>query len=247
MRILYGITKSNFGGAQRYVFDLASEAKKQGHEVALLCGGDGILTEKFIEVGIEVISVPALNRDVSLVGDLKSFFAIHDALKKWRPDVFHINSSKMGGMGAVAARLLNVRKIVFTSHGWAFNESWRPKWQKKLIKFLHWVTLISSHQTICVSIKTARDVSHLPFVREKLKIIWNGIAPFALKLRDEARLLLYPAGTVDTLLVGSLGELHRVKGIDVLLDSWQKFVVGRDAKLIIMGDGEERENLQNYR
>ena len=37
MKVLYGITKSNFGGAQRYVFDLAVEAQESGHEVAVLC------------------------------------------------------------------------------------------------------------------------------------------------------------------------------------------------------------------
>jgi len=41
MKILYGITKSNFGGAQRYVFDLATETQKKGHDVAVMLGGTG--------------------------------------------------------------------------------------------------------------------------------------------------------------------------------------------------------------
>ncbi len=41
MKIIYGITKSNMGGAQRYVLDLAIEAKALGHDVAVICGGKG--------------------------------------------------------------------------------------------------------------------------------------------------------------------------------------------------------------
>lgn len=245
MRILYGITKSNFGGAQRYVFDLATEAVKHGHEVAVLCGGRDSLVERLEAAGIRTILLPALARDVSVVGDLKSFLAIIDALKSYKPDVFHINSSKMGGMGTVAGRLTGVRRIIFTSHGWAFNESWRPWWQKKLIKFLHWTTVLFSHVTICVSSKTKRDISGLPFTDEKLRVVWNSVKPYELKLRDEARHTLYPEAGVDTLLVGAASELHKVKGLDVLLEAWEKFIPGRDAKLIVMGEGEERHNLQN--
>ena len=67
LKILYLITKSNFGGAQRYVFDLACEAKKRGHDVVVGFGGHGPLEDKLTIAGIRTISIESLGRDVSLV------------------------------------------------------------------------------------------------------------------------------------------------------------------------------------
>ena len=241
MKILYGITKSNFGGAQRYVFDLAREAKKAGHDVAVLCGGEGSLVTKLKEENIRVISLPSLKRDISLVDEFRSFHFIFRTLVEENPDVFHTNSSKMGGIGNLAARLAGIRNIIFTGHGWAFNES-RPFYQKPVIKFFVWLTILLSYTTICVSVKTKNDVDW-PLVSHKLKVIHNGIEPFALLPRFAARLKL--GVEENTLVVGTLAELHPTKGLDVLLKAWEKFSKRREAKLFIFGEGEELQRLEN--
>jgi len=68
MKILYLITKSNFGGAQKYVFELAVAAKEAGHEVTVACGGTGFagastgkLVEKLDASGIQNYSVKTSN------------------------------------------------------------------------------------------------------------------------------------------------------------------------------------------
>lgn len=233
MKIIYGITKSNFGGAQRYVFDLATEAKKAEHDVSVICGAGGVLVEKLREKGIRVIEISGMKRDISLVDEFRSLYFIFRTLFEERPDVFHTNSSKMGGIGNLAARLAGVKKIIFTAHAWAFNEP-RPKWQKLPIKFLTWVTILLSHKTICVSEKSKKDMHKWPFIKQKLRVIHNGIAEFNLVPRDN-----------NAFTVGTLSELHQVKGLDILLKAWNKFnKKHHEAKLVIMGEGEERENLE---
>ena len=233
MKILYGITKSNFGGAQRYVFDLAMATKKRGHDVVVLCGGQDVLVEKLTKEKIKVISLGALQRDIAITKEFSSLFQILKILREEGPDVFHINSSKMGGLGGLAGRLAGVKKIIFTTHGWAFNEP-RPAWQKIFIKFFTWLTILFAHKTICVSGKTKGDVEKWPFIKNKLVVIHNGIARFD------------PAPRVDqTFTVGTITELHKIKGLDVLLTAWSKFIKKHQAKLVIVGEGEERQNLQN--
>lgn len=233
MKIFYGITKSNFGGAQRYVFDLATEAKKRGCEVTVICGGEGALVEKLKEEDVNIITIPYLKRDISLLDELRSFYFIFQTLLTEKPDIFHTNSSKMGGMGNLAARLAGTKKIIFTGHAWAFNEP-RTLWQKPIIKFFVWLTIFLSHRTICVSDKTRSQVASWPFVQNKLVVVKNGITPFELTPRTE-----------HPLTVGTLAELHKVKGLDILLKAWNKFHKKHPkAKLIIMGTGEEKENLK---
>lgn len=240
MKIIYGITKSNFGGAQRYVYELAREAKHRGHDTAVLLGGQGPLKEKLDSRGVRTISLPSMWRDISLVNDLKEFVSMVRVLRREKPDVFHVNSSKMGGLGAFAGRVARVPMIVFTAHGWAQSEN-RPAWQKWIIGFLHWLTILLAHKTICVSEKTMENVSHWPLVRQKLFVVHNGIASFELKPRSEARARLGIKS--DTLAVGTIAELHWVKGLDVLLRAWYEFKKNHEGILVIIGEGEERHNL----
>ncbi len=233
MKILYGITKSNFGGAQRYVFDLAEEMKRSGHNVVVLCGGQGALIDKLRESKIRIIPLAQMERDISVVKEISSFFEIIKILRKETPDVFHLNSSKIGGVGALAGRLVGIRKVIFTAHGWAFNEP-RPWWQRLVIKFFAWATILFTHQTICVSNKTKNDVESWPFITNKLTVIHNGIRDFTPSPRES-----------DNFTVGAISELHRIKGLDVLLRAWSKFIKKHQAKLVIVGDGEEKQNLIN--
>ncbi|MEK6809059.1 MAG: glycosyltransferase family 4 protein [Nanoarchaeota archaeon] len=233
MKIILCITKSNFGGAQRYVFDLAKAAKKEGLEVKVLCGQAGLLTVKLREEGVECISLPEMWRDVSIVKDIRTFLEIFKTLKKERPNVFHINSSKMGGLGGLAARLAGVKKIVFTSHGWAFNEP-RARWQKLFIKLLVWIIILLSHKTICVSYQTKQAMTKWPFIKKKMVVIHNGIEEFELSYKPK-----------EIFTAGAIAELHKIKGLDILLQSWSKFIKKCDAKLIIYGEGEEKDSLQN--
>ncbi|QQR64864.1 hypothetical protein IPH92_04920 [Candidatus Kaiserbacteria bacterium] len=45
-KILFIITKSNFGGAQRYVYELATGLSKDEFDVVVAFGGSGILKRK---------------------------------------------------------------------------------------------------------------------------------------------------------------------------------------------------------
>ena len=233
MKIIYGITKSNFGGAQRYVFDLARAAQERGHDVSVLCGGDGLLAPKLKAENINVITLDKLERDISITKEISSFFQILKFLREEKPDIFHINSSKMGGLGGLAGRLTGVKKIIFTSHGWAFNEP-RPDWQKILIKLLAWMTVLLSHKTICVSEKTKEQIAGWPFIKNRLTVIYNGISRFSLDPNEN-----------KLLTVGTIAELHRIKGLDILLKAWSKFIRKHPARLLIVGEGEERKNLEN--
>lgn len=236
MKILYGITKSNFGGAQRYVFELAREARRLGHQVTVLCGQRGTLVERLEAEKIRVITLEKLERDISLIKEIRSLIEITKILNKEKPDVFHVNSSKMGGLGSLAGRLAKVKMIVFTAHSWTFNEP-RSWWQKILIKFFVWLTILLSHKTICVSEKNKKDVADWILMGKKLTVIHNGIQTFGFRERRERE--------VDILTVGAVAELHKIKGIDILLEAWSKFIKRHQGKLLIWGDGEERGNLEN--
>jgi glycosyltransferase involved in cell wall biosynthesis len=234
MKIIYGITKSNWGGAQRYVFDIATSARKEGHDVSVLCGGEGVLKKKLSEAGIRVIPLPYMERDVKLKAEIKSFWGIYKILRAEQPDIFHVNSSKMGAMGALAGWLARV-KVIFTAHGWAFHEP-RHWAAKMLIEEISWLTVLLSHKTICVSDAVKRAMEDKPFLKDKFVVIKNGIEPFPVSRKKD---------NGAKIVVGTIAELHRVKGIDVGLRGFARAFKYTDAIYEVIGEGDDRPYIEN--
>ena len=182
-KVLYIITKSNWGGVQRYVFDMATNVAKNGYEAVVTFGGEGTLKNNLENVGIRTISISNLKRDVNMFSEWKVFFNLLKILKAERPDVVHLNSSKIGGLGALAVRVYNIlpqgkmlrsnkltklkARIIFTAHGWAYKEE-RSSVSRKMIKFFSWLTVMLSHATITVSVNDFENAPKL-FVKRKLK------------------------------------------------------------------------------
>ncbi len=247
-KILFVITKSNFGGAQKYVFDLATGLPKDQFDVAVALGGSGILIQKLQAENIRVLPIFSLARDVNPLSDITTFFELWRMFRKEKPDVAHLNSAKAGGVGAISAHLAGVQKIIFTAHGWAFNEE-RPTWQKLIIKFFSWVTVILSHETIAVSNAVRNNTAGWPFVVSKISVIKNGIKEPSFLLRNEARLHLFAKANIhvpeNAFIVGTIAELHKSKGLTYAIEAFTKLMPENpNLYYFILGDGEEKERLE---
>jgi glycosyltransferase involved in cell wall biosynthesis len=242
-KILYLITKGNFGGAQRYVFDLASSLPKESFDVVVAFGQAGALSEKLKEFDIRTIEIKSLGRDINPLLDLKAFFELIKIIKKEKPDTIHVNSSKIGGIGSLVGRLMKTKNIIFTVHGWAWNED-RDLFSKMFIKFLQWLTIIFTHKTIIVSKSSAKQIAHWPFIFKKIHTIHNGISPFPTQEPDEARKNIYP-DFQKNIWIGTTSELHKNKGLDYLIDAFSKIIKNKpECRLVILGEGEERPKLE---
>ncbi len=245
-KVLYCITKSNWGGAQRYVFDMATAAKEAGFDVIVAYGGEGDLARRLQEVGIRGVSIPALGRNVS-IADLAAYRSLHTLFKNERPDVVHLNSSKVGMLGSIAARVAKVPRIIFTAHGWAFNED-RSWWQKAAIWLAHYATVLLTHYTIAVSHAVLRGARHMPFVAHKIILIPLGISVPNFLSREEARAALAQkagASADSALWIGLLAELTWNKGLHHLIRAASELKQrGAQFVVYILGEGEERKFLE---
>lgn len=246
-KVLFLITKSQFGGAQRYVLDLAEAVKKTGHQVKVACGGEGPLIGMCRESDIEIFSIKSLKRDISLGKEILSLFQLFKVLAREKPDVLHVNSSKAGGLGAVAGRLAGVKKIVFTAHGLPQFEK-RSFLTKKILAFFTWLTMILATDTILLSQHDVGAVKGWPFLKNKTHYIPNGLKSFETFPQQGARKTLgkpHPEILNKKILIGTIAELTPNKGLGFAIDALEKFLKERNAGLVIIGDGEEKALLQN--
>ena len=255
-KILYLITKSTWGGAGRYVYDLATNMPQENFEVIVSLGGAGELKNKLKEKNIRTVTIPTLQRDVALWGEIKAFLNLVKIIRKERPDILHTNSSKAGALGALAGRIARTPKIIFTAHGWAFNEE-RSFFSRTAITFLHWFTVILSHKTIAVSDQTKEQaLKKMPFIKNKLVVIHNGIKEDPFKERFLAQKEIFPKGIPenihpDTLWIGTISELHKNKGLDYMITalgeiSRTSFDISSFV-FVVIGGGEEKERLNKLK
>lgn len=255
--ILFFITKSAWGGAGRYVYDIATHLNKDEFAVAVAAAPGGELFSRLKDKGVRTISIPRFQRDIGIINDICAGLYVLTLLRKERPDIIHVNSSKAGGVVGVAAILarmiFRVRTTrIFTVHGWAFHED-RPRGQKLLIRFFSRCTALCYHHIICVSKYDCLSLLQQGIApARKLVTIHNGIDPenIALLSRADARAHLGAlAGTVfadSDVLIGTIGELQRNKQPLLLLKTMKTLKPRQHMKAALIGEGEERAVLEKY-
>jgi glycosyltransferase involved in cell wall biosynthesis len=243
-KILLVITKSNWGGAQRYVFDLATNLPKEEFEVVVALGGTGEknaspgqLEKKLREAGVRTIFVSSFMRDISMGKEFGAFSELIKIFKKEKPDIVHLNSSKAGALGALAARVAGVKKVIFMAHGWPFWED-RNIVLKGVIWLTSWITALLSHTTICVSDYDLAVARKMPLVGHKAVRIYNGIKPQKLGSGEKIR-SAFPQGAKIT---GTVGELNKNKNQKALIERAKE---DPNLRVAIVGEGEERANLED--
>lgn len=241
-KILYLVTQSEWGGAGRYAFDLANEFKSRGYQVAIAAGGNEELFKKSRQNSILVYQLKSLVRAINLFKDIAAYFEIKKILKEFQPDILHLNSSKAGVLGAIAGRQAGVKKIIYTVHGFVFNEP-MPK-PKKL--FYLWAEKFSAQykdKLLCVSdFDRQTGLKYKIAQADKLITINNGIQPLSFLEAEAAKTELNLPK--DKIIIGTVANLYPTKGLDYLISA-AKIVTEKfpDAIFRIIGFGQLEKEL----
>lgn len=111
MRIFHVITLSSVGGAQSVVVNLAN-AQVEGNEVWVISSASGEAW-KALRPEVKVIGIRQLRRSIGW-RDIIVLLKLVSYRLKYRPDVVHLHSSKMGALGRLA---FSPRRTVYTVHG----------------------------------------------------------------------------------------------------------------------------------
>ena len=250
-KVLFLITKATWGGAQKYVFDLATHLPPGQFTAVLAFGQPGRLSEALATRAIPTHCIPSLGRDVAIISDILSFFQILKYLKSERPDVLHLNSSKAAVLGALAGRMTGIKHIVFTAHGWPFKEDRGPlaTW---LIYLLSWKTVLLAHKTIVVSKVDEQIGSRMWWSAGKIERVPIGREPVQFLQPQEGFRAMFgkvapPLITGATLRLTSIAELTANKGFTYAIDAVEHLTHrGTDVIYVVASDGEDKEYLQNY-
>jgi len=119
------ILEGFLGGTSTYVCSVLPQLARKGFDVTLICSlnrrsPDALMRLSILRQNGVKVHIIAMQRNVALFKDVRSFVAILRLLWRGGFDVVHTHCSKAGALGRTAARLTGCRVILHSPHCFAF-------------------------------------------------------------------------------------------------------------------------------
>ena len=250
IRVLRVIARLNMGGPALHVAYLARGLESRGYQTTLVAGqlahGEDSMAFVAREMGIDVVPIKQLHREISPVYDPVAVWRLVKEIRRVRPHIVHTHTAKAGAVGRAAALLAgNARPpvIVHTFHGHVLRGYFDPV---RTRFFRETERALARHTTrlIAVGPEVRDDLVALGVApAEKFSVIRLGIdlpgrVPSVERRAEFRRLFGIPE---DRFVVGWIGRMTAIKRVgDVLLTFKKLREQGVDATLCLVGDGPDR-------
>lgn len=246
IKVLNLITKSDWAGAQRVVFEISKGIKDNFNdelEIEVAMGGKGPLFNKLEKLGVNTYKINHLQRKINLFTDLKAYREIKKLIIKNNYDVVHCHSSKAGFLGRIAAKKCNVPKIIYTIHGWWGVTQYKGI-KRKLILLLERIMAKKTDKIVFVCNKDKEFANNNKIGADKQhEVIINQIS--------EPK---YPKGKLRNMLdlsksvkiIGNVARLSQQKNPVRFVEVAKKTLEKRkDIMFVWIGDGELKSRLKH--
>ena len=255
IKVLRVIARLNVGGPALHVAYLTEGLASRGYATTLVAGtlapGEESMAFVAEEKGVPVVGLTELHREIAPFRDLRATFRLARLIRQERPQILHTHTAKAGAVGRVAALLAGRARppiVVHTFHGHVLRGYFAAPltWAFRLLERL------LARVTTCL-------IAVSPEVRDDLVAL--GVAPaskFAvirLGIELEQRTGAEREAGAETrrlmgvgpevFLVGWVGRMTAVKRTEDLLRTLARLVeLGVDARLCLVGDGPDRDDLE---
>ncbi len=239
MRVMHVTLGLDPGGAERLVVDLVRAMS--GHGTALVACLDhlGVWGD---ELSREGITVHLLGRRPGFRPGLAR--RLWRLARDERADVLHCHQYTPFVYGALASLGPGGSRVVFTEHGRLSDAPPSPR--RRLANTLLGLTPGVAFCAVSADVKQFMQDEGLP--GDRIEVIQNGITPGpspSVELREHARREL--GVPPDVLAIGTAARLDPVKDLRTLLHAFRAVADQRNATLLVLGDGHEREALITLR
>lgn len=251
MKILFVITKSEIGGAQVFVLNLARALKKNGCNVEVAAGDGDYLSGELQKDNITFHYLNSLKRNFSVLNSFYFIYDLHRLLRRNEYDVVHLNSSNTL-IGAISTSFLKEKpKTVFTFHGLSFiDKNYQANFFfKMLAKFYYKFLLNTLDRVVFECNLNYKEVKGAGMVKNA-EVIYNGLDEAEMNFLSEKDARAFFSDKcgldlTDFFLIGSTGRLIYQKNYEFLIRNYLRIKEKiPNAKVVIVGDGPDRENYE---
>lgn len=227
MRIIRLTTFLDFGGQeQKYISFSEKTDKSLSYEyIFASIGYGGYAEKKLIENGHQV---KIFNSNPKIT-NIKNIWILYKWFKNIRPNIVHTAAAEANFHGVIAAKLAGIKVIIAEEIGIP-NHSFLARIIFKMIYLL-------TDKVICVSKSVKNHLIKISEISEsKGKVIYN---PASITVTNSEMNLS------NSFTIVCVGRLEKVKNQYLLISAFSK-IKDINAKLILVGDGRDRDILEDF-
>lgn len=227
------------GGAERLHLSLAPLFLQAGLDVTLLLDQrKGALAAQVPE-GIRVVELGAERQ-------IKAVFKLARYLRNNRPDVLISNMEHMNVMAVLARAMAHVPTRVFVTQHNAFSEQVKkPSIKFRVLPRLYRLVLPFADKIVAVSSGVADDLSKYSGLnRDRMTVIYNGVVSGDFEERATVTAPTNRWHDLGLPIITGMGRFVQQKDFPSLLQAFAKVISQLDARLLILGDGPMRKELE---
>lgn len=242
-KLAYVITQAEMGGAQKNIILLCKKLR-ESYDITVYSGPNGGLIDELALISVKHVSIPDMVREINLSKDFNAYKFLAKEFTSNRYDIVHCHSSKAGIIARQAAKTAGIKNVIFTAHGFVFNEP-MSSLKKKVYTFLEKFEGRNSDWIICVDpndIKVA-EKSGIK-AKEGLVYVPNGIE---FTKEDISSVKVINKDSNKPFVFGLVANFYETKGHRYLIDAFNKFMSENNinAKLVLVGDGSLKGEMES--
>lgn len=169
------------------------------------------------------------------------FPAMYTAARRWSPDVFVIRHSPTMIVPPLSAKLAGIPYVLL-----ARGLSHEQLRFSRLLRLVFRISVRNASQVICAYTAVKERIDDIrPSDRSEAVVFSNAVNPEELSpiARQSARTMIEPEYTADEFVIGFVGSLKEWHELERLIQAVEH--LPEEVKLLIVGDGPMREQLQS--
>ena len=241
------IARMNVGGPAVIVAELMRDLDSHRFQSVLItgyCADDEADYLEEVATDIPATRINGLGRSVSVLGDIKSFFALLRIIRRFQPDVIHTHTAKAGVLGRIAGLIAYPRaKRIHTYHGHLLHGYFSPL-KTRLVVLIEKFLAFISVTLVAIGNQVKNDLLDAGVGEPKqYSVIFPGLEDLAIQSKTSARIELGLES--NKTYVVFVGRLTQIKRPDRLIEIARHLKVNHPRiELLIAGAGEKFAEIQ---
>ena len=237
-KILHLTFDMRIGGTEQVIKNLIDGSDTELFENSIYCieSPVGPFGQMLLEKGVTIHAESRQQGfDSHLIKNIRKYIQEH------KIDVLHCHQYTPWVYGTIAA-MFTKTKIVFTEHGRFYPDS--STWKRKLVNP---ILNLFTDNVVAISKATKQALVEFENIPERsIQVIYNGIAELTVN-NEKAQQLKFSLGlSEDKVILGTIARFDPIKNHKMMLRAFANISTKHSkAVLVIVGDGDLRESLEN--
>lgn len=259
IKVLRIIARLNIGGPAIHTALLTKELSDDYFESVLMCGSvsknEGDMGYVVKSYDVNPVYIRSLRREINPFHDAAALYRMMRFMHKFKPDIVHTHTAKAGALGRIAAALMFVPVKIHTFHGNIFHGYFGNK-KARLFLFIERILAKFSDVIVAISPSQKDDVINKYRITnpEKCRVVKLGfdLDRFLRDPEKQSAFRIRLKIKEDDILVGIVGRLVPIKNHKMFVNAADHVIKHAPARLrnkikfAIVGDGQERQEIQAY-